>query len=324
MEQQVAISRAITGKSQDGSGVAVNVSSHEPGNKLASLAAAQDSSLPLLARFRLFRRSEEWTDAVQRLQHAMLILASIFYLRLCILQFKAFMCTTAPDPLSSTASNAAQTESLYLTEDMQTLCYKGSHATTVAFVVLLLIFYTLGFPMFCFVLLMRAFGSKRMKGKLGWMWVHCKLLQGSKASKKIQSAVPVVPHDAEKGVESAFDVVKPSASSASVAASIRSHQRARENKYGYLFFSYRPSHFAMCMLVFFVQACVAAVTVFVADDSPLLKLFLFGLLWGGQTLITAIQLPFNDWATNARKIMFGLASLVSGKQQSRRQQAKKH
>ena len=98
------------------------------------------------------------------------------------------------------------------------------------------------------------------------------------------------------------------------AAVIRSLLRARENKYGYLFFSYRPSHFATCMLAFFVQVCVAAITVFVSDDSPLLKLFLFGLLWGGQTLLFAIELPFEAYPVNVRKVLFGLVSLVSAEE----------
>jgi hypothetical protein len=256
--------------------------------------------LPLSTRFRLFLQTDEWIDASQRLQHALLILLSIFYLRLSILQFKAFMCTTAPDPLASTASDAAQTESLYLTEDMQTLCYRGSHRVTVAFVILLFLFYTAGFPLFCFVLLMRAFANKRTPGVLGWLWVHIPLMRGDGSQAVVRNRGSVI--------------APPSAaSSLSHAAVIRALLRSRENTYGYLFFSYRPSHFAMCMLVFIVQVCVAAITVFVSDDSPLLKLFLFGLLWGSQTMLIAIELPFEAWPANVRKVLFGLVSLVSAK-----------
>ena len=264
------------------------------------VALVSGTPLPLLTRFQLFRRTEECTDAVERMQHALLILLSIFYLRLCILQFKAFVCITAPDPLASTASNAAQTQSLYLAEDMQTRCYQGAHAVTVAFVVLLLLFYTAGFPLFCFALLMRSFANKRTPGVLGWLWAHCSLLRGTDRQGSGEVAA------ASGGVSVGVSELSP-------AALIRSLVRSRENRYGYLFFSYRPSHFATCMLVFVVQVCVAAITVFVADDSPLLKLFLFGMLWGGQTLLFAIQLPFEQWAVNVRKVLFGLLSLVTTK-----------
>jgi hypothetical protein len=65
-------------------------------------------------------------DFKQRLSHASLILLSIFYLRISTLMFNAFLCSRAPDPLTSTASNAVVSYSLYLTEDLQTVSERSA------------------------------------------------------------------------------------------------------------------------------------------------------------------------------------------------------
>ena len=103
-----------------------------------------------------------WRDATQRLQHATLILLSIFYLRLAILEMQAFQCAMYPDPLTSSASDAIVTSSLYLTSDLQSLCYKGRHLTVAIVASILLPLYTAFFPLWCYVLLMRAFGNEKI------------------------------------------------------------------------------------------------------------------------------------------------------------------
>jgi hypothetical protein len=72
---------------------------------------------------------------------------------------------------------------------------------------------------------------------------------------------------------------------------------------------YRDDHFAACLSIFFMHVWVAAVTVYVGDDSPVLKLFLFGLVWGIQTFMVSWQLPFDTWIGNAAKVAVGLATL---------------
>ena len=61
-------------------------------------------------------------DFKQRLQHCLLILGCIFYLRICVLSLKGFRCALLPDPLPSMASDAAGGRSLYLVEDGSTRC----------------------------------------------------------------------------------------------------------------------------------------------------------------------------------------------------------
>lgn len=101
---------------------------------------------------RRFARTAPFLDFRQRWTHATLILGSIFYLRLTILEFKAFKCSMAPDPVASHDSDAIVTESLYLTEDLQTRCFEGEHIITIACVLAMMLVYTVGFPIFCFTL----------------------------------------------------------------------------------------------------------------------------------------------------------------------------
>ena len=149
-------------------------------NLHASHLSLQARAPTLRLRFRALRRGADWQDAKQRLQHSLLILLSIFYLRLVVLQFKAFVCSYSVDPLLSGSSDALTTESLYLTEDMQTRCFQGKHLAMVCAVVVMMIVYTAGFPLFCFVLLMRAFATADTPGALGYLRKRFKILRGKK------------------------------------------------------------------------------------------------------------------------------------------------
>jgi hypothetical protein len=132
----------------------------------------------LCQRFGRLRSTAEWTDFTHRLQHCLLILGCIFYLRLSLLFFRGFRCVVAADPLLSSASDAVATRSLYLAEDLQTRCWTGGHLQTMAAVLLLLALYTFGLPAACFVLLMRNFADAHTKGALGWLWARVAILHG--------------------------------------------------------------------------------------------------------------------------------------------------
>ena len=110
-----------------------------------------------------------WLDFKLRLCHALLILLSIFYLRLTTLLFKGLLCDRMPNPTAPTDSEAVMTESLYLREDGQTSCWSGAHISTATGVIILLTLYSAGFPIFCFVLLTRAFTDQsNSSGVIGW------------------------------------------------------------------------------------------------------------------------------------------------------------
>jgi hypothetical protein len=164
-----------------------------------------------MVTWRVLRGIPAFVDFKQRYIHSQLILLSIFYLRISTLFFKAFKCEMASDSSEDHSSTAVVTSSLYLTEDLQvggkktqsqvvtlmsilslsrvctcgcvflfqTRCYEGDHLQTVAGASILLLVYTLGFPFFCFVLLMRSFTDHHTTGILGWLRRKVPILRGT-------------------------------------------------------------------------------------------------------------------------------------------------
>jgi hypothetical protein len=122
-------------------------------------------------------RSPHWIDFSERLRHAMLILLCIFFLRICILEFNTFRCETLPMPPSEISSNAQQTEANYLSEDGITRCLSAEHIGLIVAAVILLVGFTLGYPIFVFVLLMRTFSDSTTQGVSGWLRRRIKLLR---------------------------------------------------------------------------------------------------------------------------------------------------
>ena len=76
-------------------------------------------------------------------------------------------------------STTPVSRALFLVEDGSTRCWHSAvHVRTVTFVLLTLLFYSVGWPLLCFVFLMRTFGSEHTQGHAGWMWCRYKLLRG--------------------------------------------------------------------------------------------------------------------------------------------------
>jgi hypothetical protein len=75
---------------------------------------------------------------------------------------------------------------------------------------------------------------------------------------------------------------------------------------------YRSSAFVtVCSTVFLVQLSVAIVTVFVDEArQKQQQLFLFGLVWTGQTLAVITLLPFHTFFANVRSVLLGLGTLA--------------
>lgn len=120
-----------------------------------------------------------YLDFKSRLCHALLILMSIFYLRLTTLLFEGLLCDRMPNPTAPTDSEAIITNSLYLREDGQTACWMGSHNLIAAGAIILLLVYSAGYPLFCFVLLTRAFTDESSTGALGWLRLRFLCLRGN-------------------------------------------------------------------------------------------------------------------------------------------------
>ena len=116
-------------------------------------------------------------DFRRRLLHSLLILLSLYYLKLTTLCVRGMMCAWAADPAPLDGSAASSSQSLYLVVDTSIKCFSGWHAPTVAFILLLFLAYCIGFPCFCFVLLTRAFVTPEHGGIMGWLVAHCRILQ---------------------------------------------------------------------------------------------------------------------------------------------------
>ncbi len=127
---------------------------------------------------RVAQLSMVWLEFKLRLCHAVLILLSIFYLRLTTLLFQGLVCDQMPNPMAPTDSEAIVTTSLYLREDGQTACWTGAHTGTATLVIFLLVFYSAGFPLCCFVLLMQAFTDESSTGVIGWLRKRFACLRG--------------------------------------------------------------------------------------------------------------------------------------------------
>ena len=84
-----------------------------------------------------------------RIIHSHLILGSILYLRLTAMNFQAINCTTVVQSDGSTQS--------VLQIDLTTKCYEGNHLYSAPAIWLLLLVYSIGFPLLCFWLLYRNF-----------------------------------------------------------------------------------------------------------------------------------------------------------------------
>jgi len=113
------------------------------------------------------------TDVYCRIQHAMLILGSLLYFKLVVLQLQALSCSQQPDPKQAglLSDDVVQWHS-YLIEDGSTRCWQGGHAATFFAVIVLFLGFTLGFPAFCFVLLARTVGHRVDDGITGWILRH--------------------------------------------------------------------------------------------------------------------------------------------------------
>lgn len=90
-------------------------------------------------------------DFLRRLLHSLLILMSLYYFKLTTLCIRGVVCEYAPDPSPLDGSYTVLTSSLYLSVDTSIKCYSTNHLLTVCFIFFFFLFYSIGFPCFCFV-----------------------------------------------------------------------------------------------------------------------------------------------------------------------------
>jgi len=148
------------------------------------------------------QRESAWLAFRRRLQHALIILLCVFYLRLCVLQLKSFRCVRAPvpDPLSLSLEEGDHPQRLFLLEDLQTECYVGAHLQLIVVVVVLFALYTVALPLLCAVVLLREMGEPSTGGVSGWLWRHARWLRSARYKRlEASAAYSVASHAAASG-----------------------------------------------------------------------------------------------------------------------------
>lgn len=125
-------------------------------------------------------------DLWKRLQHSLLILLAVMYLRTVTMICSMFVCSQQPDPVLSFASNVIPTYSLYLDQDGSTLCFRGAHLLAAVVCMLLALVYCVGYPLLCFTVLTRAFGGPESDGIMGLAWRRFSCMRGGKLQAKAQ------------------------------------------------------------------------------------------------------------------------------------------
>jgi hypothetical protein len=205
---------------------------------------------------------------------------------------------------------------------------------------ILLVIYTAGFPVLCFVLLSRAFSDQGNTGMMGWLRRIMPCLRGSQIHKQYGVHPYIVPipspmsSTAEAtspmsatGVSLQWAVAKKMGALASVSAgdemqksavhtadsnevSPEKLQEYRENTFGFLWLSFRPAASMTGPMLTLLLNCYFALLGVFLDDASLVKVFLFGLAWTVQTGAVALYLPFDSWWNNVKSVLVGVASVA--------------
>lgn len=265
-------------------------------------------------------------DFKRRVLHSFLLLCSIFYLKLNTLQFKMFVCVTAPTPESIFDDEPVMSE--FLKEDFQTPCYASAHLGTTISICVLFVFYSFLFPFATYVILCRAFADEAEEnGCTSWLVRHVSLFRPSQ-SKDEQAAEA---HKAMREEEQHHKLVAknamadakvdaagagvtlvsskdaatapPSRSTSfavlplSTAMTLAYIEHHRMQTFGFLFLHIKHSVFSYRLSQYVINFCFAAITTQVTRID--VQLFLLGFCFVVEALIVAWYLPFETMADNA-------------------------
>ena len=217
-------------------------------------------------------------DTVRRMVHSVWILGALFYIRMSTLSLQTLDCVAMPDGSAILTKDgvAPSAEShLYLVVDPTTQCYTGTHALAAALAVFILVFFSLMYPFYAFLLLTRTFARASTPGIIGALARSFKCLQGKSFESK-KSAVMVT--------------------------------RKRIEMLGYLFRGLRPEVFYYRVMLFPLQFLYASMSVFSQDVN--LSIFVLGAGSALQTLAIVIYLPFRSWIFNLTGTAAALATVA--------------
>ena len=295
------------------------------------LEVAKEDPLKAAMRAGLFSISPR-EDFRRRFSHSMLILMTIFYLKLTTLQMRLFVCVMAPAPADALTADATTQLELLLKADLQTRCYTGSHLACVILALILFVVYTLGFPLAVFILLTRKFADEQTKGVIGWMRRTFPILRPaiSKAQERSQAVdklelqevaaqrtlntaatmprVASIDASSDKNGAWQTDVRKPSTLRMTSAAGLTP---SMQRKLAYLYVEYericlfavffldiRTEYFPYRLSTFITNFAFVLVTTFVINVQR--QLFALGMVFAFDALVVSWCLPYTHWALNLR------------------------
>jgi hypothetical protein len=273
--------------------------------------------------------------AARRLRHALIILLTIFFLRLTLLQMETFECFEFDVPQSAAAYGAgSDSTALIMLIDLQTRCYTGSHLGISIASALFFILYTIGFPLTCFILLTRSLASKDSTGLIGVLWRNCRILRAPTDDEadgrvSVSSVAHSSSHHADTSKDdtaqqkyalAASEQSSHAATSASDEGSV-AHGHAHEHTasplvsalvdtIGFLTLGFKHEHYPHCLMTFLVSVSIS-MTVTSTSLNSALRLFGLGLTYGVCVLSVTIFMPYLLWRNNVIHGAIGIASLVS-------------
>jgi uncharacterized membrane protein YidH (DUF202 family) len=238
-----------------------------------------------------------WIEFRERLHHSMMILAFLFYMRLVILTLQSFRCRDQPDvqdaaALADSTSDTIVARASFLTEDGVTRCLASAHIGLLFADACILPLFVVGFPVYCFVLLTRAFGMDATEGVMKW---------ARKKSSYLRE--PLSTNAASDAVVGATAVIQ---AGGRVPAG-----EMYERSFGFLFVHFRRGMYLSCLQAFFAQAWFAAASVFTDDSRSNTALFLFGFCAFLQSAYIATSLPFIKMRVNLQKLLVMLVQMAS-------------
>jgi hypothetical protein len=238
-------------------------------------------------------------DFKKRLEHSFCIILALMYLRVATLLCENFQCAMQLNPILSTASNAPESESLLLSADGSTQCYLTGHAASTAFAIVLIVVYIIGFPVFCFVRLLRWFGNERTPGISGWLWrkYNCFRHDSHKSATNPahSAAIQAVATGNKDGLKSAADDLLS-----------RLFDRDYSDRFGFVYDGLTPEQMSFVVHMMVIQILYAVFSVFVTN-FPDLQMFLFGTLTFIDCTHTGIALPWDGFKENLKIVRIAAA-----------------
>ena len=252
-------------------------------------------------------------DFRHRVIHSLLILLAIYYLKITTLCIRGVECSMQPDPVSLVSGEPATTSSLYLNIDSGTRCYTDAHAATVAFIFLCFVFYSCGFPVFCFVIIMRAFITPQSGGVLGWLSSRSAFLRSHRPETSAlharilnrQLSATERPPQAKLGVwdvDTSAEEAAVAAKKAVIEKTLMQYavlSRARQDMMGYLFLGLKDSCPTWRVLTTFPAQMTFAIANNVTS-STIVQLFILGLVSVCSMMSVISAAPFQQGFKNVQ------------------------